>query len=91
MDKHGTLVELDMTRIQLALERERRRRELTCVELAGKLGVSPSTPRQWRRGSNGMNADTALRICFFLRRDLREFVRQVPPADPLPAPQGQAA
>jgi len=84
MEKNGSLAELDMVRLQEALERERRRRKITHLEEAAELGVSDATVRQWRRGF-GMNGDTALRLALLLRVDLRDFAVRKPPADLVPA------
>jgi transcriptional regulator with XRE-family HTH domain len=85
MEKNGSVAELDMARLQEMLERERRRRKMTHLEVAAELGVSDATVRQWRRGF-GMNGDTALRLALLLRVDLRDFARQ----DPLPENQKAA-
>jgi transcriptional regulator with XRE-family HTH domain len=87
MRRNGNLPELDMARLQEALERERRRREMTYPEVAARLGITTAAVRQWRRGF-GMNGDTALRLALLLDIDLRDYAR---PPDPLPAIQGAAA
>lgn len=90
MEKNGSLPELDMARLQEALERERRRRKMTHLEVAAELGVSDATIRQWRRGF-GMNGTIALRVVIFLRTDLRRYAVTRPAADLAPATSASAA
>lgn len=77
MEKNCRLAELDMARLQEALERERHRRKMTRTAQAAELGIDAATVRQWRRGF-GMNGNTALRIALLLRVDLRDFALYPP-------------
>src|SRR5438874_2593241 len=87
-------VELNIPALTAAIERERVRRQLLHYQVAAELDVSEATVSAWRRRYSSMTADVALRVSIWLRKDLRDFaVRKParPPADPLPADQGQAA
>jgi transcriptional regulator with XRE-family HTH domain len=87
MKKPDGAIQLDVAALYEALDRERKRREMTLGKVAGQLNVSYATVSCWRRTASGMNADAALRIALWLDIDLRDFAR---PPDPLPATQGRA-
>jgi transcriptional regulator with XRE-family HTH domain len=77
MRKRPGVTKLDVGRLLEALDREQHRRQLTQLQVAGQLGVNPSTIRQWRLGV-GMSGDVAVRIALWLAADLRDYA--APPA-----------
>ena len=88
MRKRAGVTTLDVQRLLRELENEQHRRELTQLQMASQVGVDPSTFRQWRLGV-GMSGDVAVRVALWLDVDLSDYA--VPPGDPLPETQGQAA
>ena len=72
-----------MLKLTAAIERERVRRQLTHRELAAEFGVAYATYAYWRRNYSTMTGNAAVRISLWIGPDLRDFARQVPPADPL--------
>ena len=87
-------LELDIGKLCAAIEQERCRRQLTHCEVSDQLGVSNSTYGYWRSRGTSMTGGAAVRVSIWLDRDLRDFTTERParpPADPLPASQGQAA
>lgn len=88
MKKPDGAIQLDVTRLYEALDRERQRREMRLDEVAAELDVAYSTMACWRRGG-GMNADALVRVSLWMPvTDLRAYARQ--PADPLPETQEAA-
>jgi transcriptional regulator with XRE-family HTH domain len=82
---------LDAGRLYEALDNERKQREMSLEEVAAELCLSYSTMACWRRGG-GLNGDALLRLAVWMPiTDLRAYARQLPPADPLPAVQTEAA
>ena len=77
MQKNCRLAELDMARLQQALECDRHRRKMTRTAQAAELGIDAATIRQWRRGF-GMNGNTVLRIALVLDIDLRHYALYPP-------------
>ncbi len=86
MRKRSGVIQLDVERLLEALDCKRISRELTALQVADQLDISPSTIRQWRLGV-GMSGDVALRLSLWLPCDLRDYAKQ----DPLPAAQTEAA
>lgn len=80
-DQSPVAVELNMRKLTAAIERERVRRQLTHRDLAAEFGVAYSTYSYWRRNCTTMTGSAAVRISFWLGRDLRDFARQKPAAD----------
>jgi hypothetical protein len=80
-------LELDSEELFEAMDRERRHRRLTRAQACAELGVSPASWSCWSNGAT-IGAGSALRISFWINRDLRDFAK---PADLEPSAQGNAA
>ncbi len=67
-------LELDSESLFEAMDRERRHRRLTRAQASAELGISPTSWSSWSSGAT-IGAGSALRISFWINRDLRTFAK----------------